>query len=96
MLCIVYIHVMSSIYRTRSQPLDKPIIVRNVDGTENKRGRITHFVDLKLNIYQKTMKIQLMVTGLGKQKIILGFPWLNEHNSEINWKTGQFMWRNEL
>ena len=83
-------------HKFKIQPLDKPIIVWNVDGTENKRGKITHFVDLKLNVYQKTMKIQLMVTGLEKQKIILGFPWLNENNPEIDWKTGQFMWRNEL
>jgi hypothetical protein len=34
-----------------------------------------------------------MVTGLGKQKIILGFPWLNEHNPDIDWRTGKFTWR---
>ena len=34
-----------------------------------------------------------MVTGLGKEKIILGFPWLTDHNPDMNWKTGQFPWR---
>jgi hypothetical protein len=34
-----------------------------------------------------------MVTGLGKQKIILGFPWLNEHNPDIDWKTGRITWK---
>ena len=29
-----------------------------------------------------------MVTGLGKLKIILGFPWLNEQNLVIDWKLG--------
>ena len=34
-----------------------------------------------------------MVTGLGKQQIILGFPWLREQNPDINWQTGEFKWR---
>jgi hypothetical protein len=75
------------------QKLDEPLIARNMDGTENKQGRITSFVDLLLEINGKTMNTRLMVTGLGKQRIILGFPWLNEHNPDINWKTGEFTWR---
>jgi len=33
------------------------------------------------------------MTGLGKQRIILGFPWLNKHNPEINWQTRELNWR---
>jgi len=51
-------------------------------------------VDLDLTIFGKRRNTRLFVTGLRKQKIILGFPWLNEHNPEINWKTGEFSWRN--
>ena len=29
------------------------------------------------------------VTGLGKQKVILGLSWLHEHNPEVDWKTGK-------
>ena len=36
---------------------------------------------------KKTIK-QLLVTGLGKLKVILGFPWLNEQNLVIDWKLG--------
>ena len=75
------------------QKLDEPLIARNVDGTENKQGRITSFVDLTLEISGRMMITRLLVTGLGKQRIILGFPWLNEHNPDINWKTGEFSWR---
>jgi hypothetical protein len=39
------------------------------------------------------MEIQFLVTGLGKQKILLRFPWLNKHNPDINWKTGEFAWQ---
>ena len=31
--------------------------------------------------------------GLGKQKIILGFPWLHEHNPIIDWKKGEITWK---
>jgi len=36
---------------------------------------------------------RLLVSGLGKQRIILGFPWLSKHNPDIDWKTGKFAWR---
>ena len=51
-------------------------------------------MDLDLTIFGKRRNTRLFVTRLRKQKIILGFPWLNEHNPEINWKTGEFSWRN--
>ena len=76
------------------QNLEKPIMARNVDGTLNKTGMITSYVDLAVKIDGRIMDIQLLVTGLGNQKIILGFLWLNEHNPDINWKTGEFKWRN--
>ena len=38
-------------------------------------------------------RIRLLVTGLGRQQIILGFPWLREQNPDINWQTGEFKWR---
>ena len=29
------------------------------------------------------------VCNLGKTEVILGMPWLQVHNPEINWKTGE-------
>ena len=75
------------------QTLERPIMARNVDGTLNKTGTITSYVDLVAKIDGRTMGLQLLVTGLGNQKIILGFPWLNEHNLDIDWKTRKFKWR---
>ena len=43
--------------------------------------------------YGRKMTTELLVTGLGKERIILGFPSLQEQNPEINWKTGEFSWR---
>jgi reverse transcriptase-like protein/integrase-like protein/chromodomain-containing protein/p58 integrase-like protein len=64
-----------------------------VDGTENKRGTIKTYVKLDLEINGRKTNTELLVTGLGKERIILGFPWLYEHNPDINWKNGEFSWR---
>ena len=79
----------------RTYKLVKPITVYNVDGTENKTGTITRYVDVNLQIGNRTTTTKLLVTGLGHQKIILGFPWFEEQNPEINWETGILTWRKE-
>ena len=80
----------------KTQELEQPLIARNVDGTPNKKGKITSFVTLVLIINGRTKRTRLLVTGLGNQKIILGFPWLREQNPIINWQTGEFTWRNQI
>jgi hypothetical protein len=55
-----------------------------VDGTENKRGMINAYVNLEFTLGEWKFKEQFYVTGLGKQKIILGFPWLHEYNPIID------------
>ena len=69
-------------------------MARNIDGTLNKTGTITSYVDLAVKIDGRIMDIQLLVTGLGNKRIILRFPWLNECNPDINWRTREFKWRN--
>ena len=75
------------------QTLKRPIMARNVDRTLNKTGTITFYMDLTIEIDGRITDIQLLVTGLGNQRIVLGFPYLNENNPDINWKTGEFKWR---
>ena len=64
--------------------LDCPLIAKNVDGMINKKGTIKKYVDLEFKIDSRKFKEQFYVTGLGKQKIILGFPWLQKHNPKID------------
>ena len=72
--------------------LDHPLKAFNGDGTENKTGMIWSYVDLEFAVDKQKFTERLYVTGLGRQKIILGFPWLNKHNPKINWKTGKMEW----
>ena len=69
------------------QKLEKPIMVRNIDGTNNSRGAITHQVEC--NVYYKghIERMRIDVCDLGKTKVILGMPWLAAHNPKINWET---------
>ena len=78
----------------RIQNLETPMHAQNVDGTENKRGTIRQFVDLNLKINGRSCNMRLLITRLGNKRIILGFPWLAEQNPDIDWKTGEFKWRN--
>jgi len=69
--------------------LKRPLKVKNVDRTENSGGNITH--QIKVNVFYKNHveRIRMNVCNLGKTKVILGMPWLQAHNLEINWETGE-------
>jgi hypothetical protein len=70
-----------------THPLTKPIPVYNVDSTANDAGAITDIVDVILRYENHSECTQLAVTRLGKQSLILGYNWLQNHNPEINWQT---------
>ena len=59
-------------HRFKLQKLKRPIMVRNMNGTNNSRGAITHQVEV--NIYYKghIERIRMDVCNLGKMEIILG------------------------
>jgi hypothetical protein len=69
--------------------LDKLVKAYNMDGMENKQGTINAYVNLKFSLGERKFKERFYVTGLGKQRIILGFPWLQKYNPIINWKKGE-------
>jgi len=62
--------------RLHTRKLSKPILVYNVDGTLNEAGSITEVVDLILRYRNHSEQTLFAVTGLGKQKLILGHSWL--------------------
>jgi len=80
---------MAAKHGFKLQKLERAIAVRNVDGTNNSRGAITHQVEC--NVYYKgnVERIRMDVCDLGKTKVILGILWLAAHNLEINWETGE-------
>jgi len=73
----------------RLQKLERPVAVRNVDRTNNSGGAIIHQVEV--NVYYKSYveRMRMDICNLGKTDMILGMPWLQAHNPEINWETGE-------
>ena len=69
--------------------LDWPIQVHNVDGTVNSAGSITHKVDLIMYYQGHKESTMFDIYELGQLDIIIGTPWLQRHNPEINWNTGK-------
>jgi predicted aspartyl protease len=67
-----------------TRPLSKPIPAYNVDSTVNDAGTITNIADVILLYEHHSERTQLAVTRLGKQNLILGYNWLQNHNLEIN------------
>jgi hypothetical protein len=75
--------------------LPRPLNVYNVDGTSNKKGTITSYVKADLTVGGQIKQTRLYVTGLGKQDVILGLPWLREENPTVDWKSGEIRWKEQ-
>ncbi len=73
--------------------LKKPIEAFNVDGTPNKEGTITHYVTADILVNDLQMTLGLLVAGIGKISLILGFPWLQTWNPDVDWQKGTLRWR---
>ena len=61
-------------HRFKLQKLERPIMVRNVDGTNNSKEAIMHKVEC--NVYYKghVERIRMDICDLGKTEVILGMP----------------------
>ena len=69
------------------EKLKRPIKMRNVDGSNNKGGSITHEVEVNLYYRGHVERVRMDVCELGKTEVILRIPWLAAHNPDINWET---------
>ena len=63
---------MATKHGFRLQKLERPVAVRNIDGTNNSRGAITHQVEV--NVYYKSYveRMRIDVCDLEKTDMILG------------------------
>ena len=85
--------VMSSEFarkkRFKLKKLERPMQVRNMDGSFNREGPIENMVEV--NVYYKGHVERTEIDVIGGQKwgVILGMPWPERHNPEIDWKMGE-------
>jgi len=78
---------MAAKHGFRLQKLERPVVVRNVDRTNNSGGAITHQVEVNMYYKSHIERMRMDVYDLGKTDVILGMLWLQAHNPEINWET---------
>jgi len=63
-------------HRFRLQNLDRPVIVKNMDGTNNSIEAIIHQVEVNVYCKNHIEKIRIGICNLRKTDVILGMPWL--------------------
>jgi len=62
--------------------LERPVYVRNVDGTLNYAGPIVDTVEVEVFFKGHKKRTSIDVIGGQKWSVILGMPWLGRHNPE--------------
>jgi len=85
--------VMSSEFAKKQgfklKKLERPMQVRNVDGSFNKERPIENIVEVNIYYQGHREKTEIDVIGGQKWSVILGMLWLACHNPEIDWRTGE-------
>ena len=64
--------------------IERPIYVRNMDGSFNKEELIEHTVEVNIYYQGHRERIEINVIRGQKWSVILGMPWLAHHNLEID------------
>ena len=71
-----------------TQKLERSRKIWNIDGTNNKAGKITEYADLSVQTGKKQNKMRFLVTDLGHEDLILGYPWLATFEPKFSWADG--------
>ena len=71
-----------------TQKLERSRKIWNINGTNNKAGRITEYVDLSVQTGKKQNKMRFLITDLGHGDLILGYPWLATFEPKFGWADG--------
>jgi hypothetical protein len=73
--------------RLGTKKLTQPRKIWNIDGTQNKGGLLTEYIDLNVQTKHIHKEMRFLVTDLGGEDIILGYPWLSTFEPQITWRT---------
>ena len=70
-----------------SRMLSQPWKIWNINGTPNKGGLLTHYINLDVQTKGVHKEMCFLITDLGGEDIILGYPWLATFEPQITWAT---------
>ena len=57
-------------------PLAMPMTVRNVDGTLNIKGKMTHYTWVNVMVAGEALQTRFLISHLATVDMILGIPWI--------------------
>ena len=66
--------------------LKNPRTIWNINGTHNKSGTINECVNLLVRVGDRRQEMCFLITNLGEDEIVLGYPWLAAFQPHLNWK----------
>ena len=80
---------MAAKHGFKLQKLDRLVMVRNIDRTNNSGGAITYQVEVNMYYKSHVERMRINICDLKRTDIILDMLWLQVYNPKINWKTGE-------
>jgi hypothetical protein len=69
----------------RELPTPKKIF--NIDNTTNKSGMIMHYLDLDVCTKGIHKEMRFLITNIGSEDLLLGYPWLTTFEPRFNWRS---------
>ena len=70
-------------------PLQNLITMHNMDGSQNRAGKILYGIDLLVRVGNHHKWIHFLLGKVQSHKVILGHDWLKQHNPDIDWKRAE-------
>ena len=68
--------------------LPTPHTLLNVDGMENKSGKLQYYTNLNVQTGTTKTTLCFFLSDLEEHKAILGYPWFSAMQPHIDWKRG--------
>ena len=68
--------------------LARPKKLYNIDDTTNKAGNVTHYIDLMVETAGRRKEMRFLVSDVGREDAILGYPWLATFEPNFSWAHG--------
>jgi predicted aspartyl protease len=69
------------------QELLMPKKIFNIDNTTNKSGKVTHYLDLHVCTKGIHKEMCFLITDIGSEDLLLGYPWLAMLEPKFNWQS---------
>lgn len=77
-------------------PLRNPFALKVFDGSETDSGQVTHYVQCGMRIHDHfERKTRFYVTRLAHYPIVLGLPWLKEHDPVTGWGANSMLFNSD-